>query len=185
MQITFDPAKNRRNEDERGLPFSLAADFDWSQALIAEDTRQAYPEKRYQALGLIEEHLYMLVFTPREGDLHVISLRRANRRERIRYMPHKPNPERLDDDAPELGAEWFAKARPATQVLEGMFGKSAAKEMLQPKRGRPALAQTKEHVNIRLDADVLGAFKETGAGWQTRMNNALRDWLKNHPKQVA
>ena len=46
MQITFDPAKNRRNEDERGLPFSLAADFDWSQALIAEDTRQAYPEKR-------------------------------------------------------------------------------------------------------------------------------------------
>ncbi len=85
MEITFDPAKSRRNEDERGLPFTLAADFDWSQALIAEDTRQTYPEKRYQALGLIDEHLHMLVFTPREGDLHVISLRRANRRERTRY----------------------------------------------------------------------------------------------------
>jgi uncharacterized DUF497 family protein len=46
MQITFDPAKSRRNEDERGLPFTLATDFDWSQALIAEDTRQAYPERR-------------------------------------------------------------------------------------------------------------------------------------------
>lgn len=100
-------------------------------------------------------------------------------------MPRKPNPERLDDDAPELGAEWFAKARPAIDVLEGMFGKTAAKEMLKPKRGRPVLAHPKEHVNIRLDADVLGAFKETGAGWQTRMNNALRDWLKNHPQQAA
>jgi uncharacterized protein len=85
MQITFDPAKNRRNEEERGLPFRLAADFDWSQALIAEDTRQAYHEKRYQALGFIDEHLHMLVFTPRDSALHVISLRRANQRERTRY----------------------------------------------------------------------------------------------------
>jgi uncharacterized protein (DUF4415 family) len=100
-------------------------------------------------------------------------------------MPRKPNPERLDVDAPELDAEWFAKARPASDVLEGMFGKTAAKEMLKPKRGRPALAHPKEHVNIRLDADVLGAFKDTGAGWQTRMNNALRDWLKNHPQQAT
>ncbi len=100
-------------------------------------------------------------------------------------MPRKPNPERLDNEAPEASPEWFAKARPASEFLQSIFGESTADEMLKPKRGRPALAQTKEHVNIRLDADVLGAFKETGAGWQTRMNNALRDWLKNHPKQVA
>jgi uncharacterized protein len=46
------------------LPFALAEDFDWSCALIAEDTREDYKEKRYQALGFIEEHLHMLVFTP-------------------------------------------------------------------------------------------------------------------------
>jgi uncharacterized protein (DUF4415 family) len=63
-----------------------------------------------------------------------------------------------------------------------LLGKTAAVEMLKPKRGRPTLAQPKEHVNIRLDADVVGAFKGTGAGWQTRINNALRDWLKTHPK---
>ena len=97
-------------------------------------------------------------------------------------MPRKPNPELLDNEAPELTQEWFDKARPAVEMLEGMFGKTAAKEMLKPKRGRPALAKPKEHVNIRLDADVLGAFKKSGAGWQTRMNNALRDWLKTHPK---
>ena len=97
-------------------------------------------------------------------------------------MPRKPNPELIDNDAPEANSEWFAKARPASDVLQGLFGESAAKDMLKPKRGRPALARPKAHVNIRLDADVLGAFKETGAGWQTRVNNALRDWLKTHPK---
>ena len=85
MSVTFDPAKSQRNEAERGLAFGLAQEFDWSTALLAEDTRKDYEERRYQALGMIEEHLYMLVFTPREGAVHVISLRRANQRERKRY----------------------------------------------------------------------------------------------------
>jgi len=97
-------------------------------------------------------------------------------------MPRTPNPERTDDDAPEATAEWFAKARPASEVLADLLGNDAAREMLKPKRGRPALAQPKEHVNIRLDADVVGAFKGSGAGWQTRLNNALREWLKAHPE---
>ena len=85
MRFTYDPAKSERNIAERGLAFDLAEDFDWSTALIAEDTRQDYLERRYQALGLMAEHLYMLVFTPRDGAVHVISLRRANQRERNRY----------------------------------------------------------------------------------------------------
>jgi uncharacterized protein len=67
------------------LAFSLAEDFDWTTALIAEDTRNDYPERRYQALGGIGDVLHMLVFTPRGATVHVISLRRANQRERKRY----------------------------------------------------------------------------------------------------
>lgn len=85
MRFTYDPAKSERNIAERGLAFDLAEDFDWSTALIAEDTRQDYLERRYQALGLIAQNLHMLVFTPRDGAIHVISLRRANQRERNRY----------------------------------------------------------------------------------------------------
>jgi uncharacterized protein (DUF4415 family) len=96
-------------------------------------------------------------------------------------MPRKPNPERIDAETPEATEEWFAKARPAKDVLADLMGADVAKEMLKPKRGRPAAAHTKEHVNIRLDADIIGAFKDSGAGWQTRINNALRDWLKTHP----
>jgi hypothetical protein len=85
MRVTYDPAKSERNIAERGMAFDLAEDFDWSTALIAEDMRQDYLERRYQALGLIDGHLHMLVFTPRDGAVHVISLRRANKRERSRY----------------------------------------------------------------------------------------------------
>ena len=85
MRVTYDPAKSLRNDVDRGLPFALAEDFDWSSALIVEDTREDYRERRYQALGFIGEALHMLVFTPRDDALHVISLRRANQRERTRY----------------------------------------------------------------------------------------------------
>ena len=55
---------------------------------MTEDIRRPYPERRFQALGLIGEHLHMLVFTPRKGAVHVISLRRANTRERSRHAAH-------------------------------------------------------------------------------------------------
>lgn len=91
MRLTFDTAKSQRNEQERGMPFRLAEQFDWSSALIVEDLRQAYPEQRFQALGFIEEHLCMLVFTPRNDAVHVISLRRANQRERNRHAAQTPS----------------------------------------------------------------------------------------------
>jgi uncharacterized protein (DUF4415 family) len=47
-------------------------------------------------------------------------------------------------------------------------------------RGRPAGSGTKEQVAIRFDRDVLSAFRTAGPGWQTRMNDALKDWLRTH-----
>lgn len=49
------------------------------------------------------------------------------------------------------------------------------------KVGRPKSLHRKLSTTIRLDADVLNAFKATGPGWQTRMNAALKDWLNTHP----
>jgi uncharacterized protein (DUF4415 family) len=46
--------------------------------------------------------------------------------------------------------------------------------------GRPPLAVTKERITIRLSPDVVEAFRATGKGWQTRMDAALKDWLKDH-----
>lgn len=38
----------------------------------------------------------------------------------------------------------------------------------------------KELVAVRYSPDVLAAFRASGPGWQTRMDAALRDWLKTH-----
>jgi uncharacterized protein (DUF4415 family) len=48
------------------------------------------------------------------------------------------------------------------------------------KRGRPQAAVTKERITIRLSPEVVQAFRASGAGWQTRLDAALRDWLKTH-----
>ena len=48
-------------------------------------------------------------------------------------------------------------------------------------RGRPA-GSGKESTTIRFDRDILDAFRAAGPGWQTRINAALRDWLKKHPQ---
>lgn len=47
--------------------------------------------------------------------------------------------------------------------------------------GRPRNETPKVYTGIRLDADILDAFKATGKGWQTRMNDALKEWLDTHP----
>ena len=51
MRITFDPAKNARNIEERGLPFELVAQLDWETAVAVEDTRKDYGERRLRVLA--------------------------------------------------------------------------------------------------------------------------------------
>ena len=68
------------------------------------------------------------------------------------------------DDAPELTDEWFEKAHLYENGVLIRRGKG----------GRPPLANPKVSKTLRIDHDVLEAFMKTGAGWQTRMNEALR-----------
>jgi uncharacterized protein (DUF4415 family) len=46
--------------------------------------------------------------------------------------------------------------------------------------GRPRAAVTKERITIRLSRDVVEQFRASGEGWQTRVDSALKDWLKTH-----
>ena len=70
MKFSYDPAKSERNVAERGLPFHLAAEFEWGLALILRDGRKDYGEHRYLALGSIGERLHVLVFTLRGDTVH-------------------------------------------------------------------------------------------------------------------
>jgi uncharacterized DUF497 family protein len=85
VQISFDPVKSGRNAAERGLPFELAAEFDFEAASIWQDMRHDYGEMRYVAIGRIGERLHVLCFTETDDGIRVISLRKANDREVKRY----------------------------------------------------------------------------------------------------
>ena len=95
-------------------------------------------------------------------------------------MSRKPQAELTDSENPPADEAWFKRARPAKEFLPELLGEGAAKALMTVKRGRPPLAATKNHINLRLDADIVTQFKQSGPGWQTRMNLALREWLATH-----
>jgi uncharacterized protein (DUF4415 family) len=80
-----------------------------------------------------------------------------------------------DPDNPELEADWFKRARPAREVMPPEFFE--AWDKLRRARGRPPLETPKVATAIRFDADVLAGLRATGKGWQTRVNDAMRQWL--------
>lgn len=81
------------------------------------------------------------------------------------------------DDAPELTAEFFEKG--IWRIGDKIVSRDEARTEAGKRRGRPAGSGTKVSTTIRFDAEVLAAFKATGDGWQTRMNDALKDWLSS------
>ena len=85
MEISFDFAKSERRVTDRGLPFTLVEQMEWLGAVIKEDVRKNYGERRYLAIGMIGDRLHAAVFTPRADKVHVISLRKANQREMKNY----------------------------------------------------------------------------------------------------
>jgi uncharacterized protein (DUF4415 family) len=72
-----------------------------------------------------------------------------------------------DPDNPEWTSEDMARARPFPELVA------------QKRMGRPPKENPKEQVSVRYDADILAAFRATGEGWQTRMNDALRTTWPN------
>ena len=89
MRIEFDPIKSQKNADERQLPFALVNGFDWDTAIVVEDTRKAYPERRFEAVGAIGERLHVVVFAAIPDGIRVISFRKANTREEKRYEKNR------------------------------------------------------------------------------------------------
>ena len=84
---------------------------------------------------------------------------------------------------PEMRKFEEALMRSVTQAMSGEHARVTTPEQIVARRkGRPVgtvKADSKVQTAIRFDQDVLAALKATGAGWQTRVNDTMRDWLRS------
>ena len=88
-------------------------------------------------------------------------------------MPNRKPLIDADGEVRALTAADMKRFRPAKDVLPaGLYEKLKTRGVQK--------APTKERITIRLSPDVVECFRATGDGWQTRVDAALKDWLKSH-----
>jgi uncharacterized protein len=85
MDISYDPQKRAKTLAERGLDFDHAVHVFDGRTIDLLDDRRDYGEVRWLTYGLLRDRMVALVWTPRGTDRHIISMRKANDREREAY----------------------------------------------------------------------------------------------------
>ena len=85
MEISYDPAKRAATLEERGLDFVDAPEVFSGPVFELADGRFDYGEERYITIGLLRGRMVVLVWTPRGAARHIISMRKANEREQVRF----------------------------------------------------------------------------------------------------
>jgi uncharacterized DUF497 family protein len=88
VRYAYDPAKDRANLAKHGVSLSLAEILFAGPYVSVSDDRFDYGELRKVSFGIINGRLFVCVYTDREAERRIISLRKANKREVIRYGDH-------------------------------------------------------------------------------------------------
>lgn len=84
--FSWDEAKRRANLRKHGIDFVDAEQIFHGFTLTAEDTREAYGERRFLTLGLLEDQVVSVVHTERGNDIRIISIRKATKHEARFYF---------------------------------------------------------------------------------------------------
>jgi uncharacterized DUF497 family protein len=85
MQVEYDSAKRDKTLTERGLDFARAGDIFAGIHFTAPDVRTDYAEDRFVTAGMLDTRLVVVVWTPRGEVRRIISMRKANEREKALY----------------------------------------------------------------------------------------------------
>ena len=85
VKCEWDEHKSAANKAKHGFSFEDAERFDWYTAITDPDVRKDYGEDREIAIGCLDRSICVLVYTKRGGIVRIISLRKANKRERKHY----------------------------------------------------------------------------------------------------
>ena len=85
MTIVFDERKRKSTLEARGLDLARADEVFAGSTLTVRDHRRDYGEDRFITIGFLDRRMVVLVWTPRNADLRIISMRKANEREQTLY----------------------------------------------------------------------------------------------------
>jgi uncharacterized DUF497 family protein len=86
VKFDWNRDKAKRNKAKHGVDFESAKKFEFDTANIFEDDSENYGEERYVGFGFIGNKIHCIVYTIREGDVRVISLRRTTKKEAEDYV---------------------------------------------------------------------------------------------------
>ena len=88
MEFEFDTVKRNKTLLERGLDFARAAEVFDGIHFTGQDKRMDYEEDRFITVGWLDAHMVVMVWTPRGEVRRIISMRKANDREKTLYNSH-------------------------------------------------------------------------------------------------
>ncbi len=88
VQLEFDSIKRAKTLAERSLDFSRAGDVFAAKHFTAPDDRQEYAEDRFITVGVLDARLVVVIWTPRGEVRRIISMRKANDREKSFYAQY-------------------------------------------------------------------------------------------------
>ena len=85
--MEYDPEKRTATIEARGLDMARAGEVFEGATLTVEDDRWDYGEDRFITIGFLDGGMVVMVWTPRDLRRRIISMRKANERERRLYAP--------------------------------------------------------------------------------------------------
>jgi len=88
MKIVFDPDKREKTLAERGLDFADAGKVFAGPTATLPDDRKDYGEPRFITGGWLDDRFVVVVWTPRDGDRRIISMRHGHGDEERRFREH-------------------------------------------------------------------------------------------------
>ena len=89
MRIAYDDAKRLRTLRDRGLDFDDAAIVFEGPTIEFDDLRKHYGERRVTCFGWLAGRLVVVIYAPRGAVRHIVSMRKANAREKARFAPSR------------------------------------------------------------------------------------------------
>ena len=89
MEIEFDPDKRESTYADRGVDMARAGEMFAGPHDTVEDTRHDYGEPRFITVGVLDERVVVVVWTPRGAARRIISMRKANVREQRLHDPRR------------------------------------------------------------------------------------------------